>query len=355
MSKGNKFGMSLPTDAIAEMAAMQRKMNPMAGIETGAIKAARDMQRRMNPLGGIEAGALAQARELERFGSLHRSMFDHVTLMTGGEAFQSQLAAMQPTIDAMNAMKPAMDAMNTMKPMLEAARASSQLSDLHRTIGAQYGAINGLDDLRRGLTGILGESGSLRSSLDVFTRVRDRLGGSLGLDVATQWDRLAAATAIPSVAALSFPFAQATSVMTLTRTAADVLGTLAWLEPALDEEEDEDDPPRVVVVALHSRKPAGPQAWRALQIATGAAINCSNCGEPFDLNLKLWLTGEDLEVFFQGEMLPICGSCGGDGGLLLDSPMRAPYRVIDGGREGDEKAIGKLSLVVKNTPEGEDE
>jgi hypothetical protein len=71
------------------------------------------------------------------------------------------------------------------------------------------------------------------------------------------------------------------------------------------------------------------------------------------LDLKLWLMGETLEVFFRGEMLPTCGACSGDGALLLDFPMVAPYRLVKGGGEGDEKAIGKLTLVVDNVRDGE--
>ncbi|MBK6697233.1 MAG: hypothetical protein IPG50_34350 [Myxococcales bacterium] len=362
MLKSNKLGVSVPTDSLAgTAAALQRMLSPMAGFESGALKAAREMERLLKPLAGIENAAIARAaRDMERMsnpiaggaldalsrGALHRSMADHVTRLMGGEAMRSQLAA----IDALG---PALDAINSTKPMLDATRSVSpafgavaRIHDLHRVLNAPFG-LNSLDDVRRGVTGILGESRAL-ASLDAFARVRDQLGGSLGLGAASQWDAFAATTSLSILAALSLPFDRPTAVMTLA-TRDQISGTLAWLEPAL--EPGVDGSPRVIVTALHPQQPAGSQPWRKLKIATGAAINCSNCGQPFDLNLQLWLTGEDLDVFFQGEMLPICGACGGDGNLLPDLPMIAPYRLIDGGGEGDSTAIGRLTLVVDNARE----
>lgn len=329
---------------------MRNKLNPLAGIESGAIKAAKDMERMTNPLAGIESAALRASTGMDRMfqpiagmdslgmGKLHRSMADHMSIMTGGDAFKAHLGAI-------NATRPLIDAMD---PFSKTLVAPSKIYDLHRGVTAQF-VDGGLDDIRRGVTGILG-NGEAMASLDAFAKLRDQLGGSLGRDVATRWDRLAAATALPSVAALSYSFERPTAVMTLATT-DDVLGTLAWLEPPLDE----NDAPRVVVAAIHSEKPAGPLAWRELKIATGSAINCSESGEPFDLNLMLWLTSEDAEVFFQGELFPTCGECLGEGDLLPDLSRKPRYRMIDGGGTGDGKATGKLASVVDNTTEDDDD
>ena len=313
--------------------------SPLVGVEGSALAAVGGLERSIDPLGigKLQRELQANAERLDPlgYGKLHRSMAARVSNLAGFSAVTEHLAAAA-------AVRPTIDAMSAIGPLLTAG---SQMAGLQRAVQAQLGGagLAGLDSLRHGVRGLLGDSEML-ASIDSFTRVRDQIGMSLGKDMATRWDRFAAPTVLPSIASLACEaFTRPTAVMSLLET-DDLLGSISWLTPPTSE----NGPPTLSVVALHGRAPDASKPWRKLKIDASAAVNCAQCGTPFELALDIWLTGAD-EAFYQGEMFAAtCSNCSNEGDFVADFSGRPPLRMLNGERIGPPNPIGQVFLIVNN-------